>query len=147
MRAAAERPAALAQEDPVAATDQRLTDRGESSPISDVLKPPNIEREADEEEADEAEAEDGEVRAHHVGGVLGPAEAGLDEGEAGLHEDDEDGADDHPQQVDVLPEDDHGVDLLLGEGKRRNECGTGNADTDRGNDSTCTFGHWCPPEK
>ena len=59
---------------------------------------------ADEEVADEAEAEDGEVRRHHVGGVLGTAEAGLDQGEAGLHEDDEHGADDDPEQVGLLPE-------------------------------------------
>ncbi len=63
-----------------------------------------MKRVADEEEADEAEAEDGEVRRHDVGGVLGPAEAGLDEGEAGLHEDHQDGADDDPQQVDLSAE-------------------------------------------
>ncbi len=40
---------------------------------------------------------------HHVGGVLGPAEAGLDEREARLHEDDEHRADDDPEQVDLLP--------------------------------------------
>ena len=36
---------------------------------------------------------------HHVRRVLGPAEAGLDEREAGLHEDDEHRADDDPEQV------------------------------------------------
>ena len=40
--------------------------------------------------------------AHHVGRVLGPTEPGLDQREAGLHEDHEDGADDDPQQVDLL---------------------------------------------
>ena len=42
-------------------------------------------------------------------------EAGLDEREAGLHEDDEHGADDDPQQVGRFAESDDGVDLL-GEG-------------------------------
>ena len=70
------------------------------------------EREADEEEADEAEAEDGEVGADHVGGVLGPAEAGLDQGEAGLHEDHQRGADDDPEQV-------AGLDGVVGGGCRR----------------------------
>ena len=37
---------------------------------------------------------------HHVGRVLGPAEAGLDQGEPGLHEDHEHRADHDPQQVD-----------------------------------------------
>ena len=61
--------------------------------------PAQREREADEEEADETEAEDGEVGAHHVSRVLRPTEAGLDERESGLHEDDEDGAEHHPQHV------------------------------------------------
>ncbi|MFN8018122.1 MAG: hypothetical protein U0P45_08365 [Acidimicrobiales bacterium] len=42
-----------------------------------------------------------------------PAEAGLDEGEAGLHEDDEDGAEHHPRQVDLL------ADLGLPRGRPR----------------------------
>ena len=70
-------------------------------------------READEEEADEAEAEDGEVRADDVGGVLGPAEAGLDEGEPRLHEDDQDRADHHPQHVDLPAEGGHRIDVGL----------------------------------
>ena len=44
-----------------------------------------------------------------------PAEAGLDEREAGLHEDHQDGADDDPQQVDVLAEHDDWVGILMGE--------------------------------
>ena len=36
---------------------------------------------------------------HDVGGVLRPAESGLDQGEAGLHEYDEHRADDDPEQV------------------------------------------------
>ena len=75
-----------------------------SRDVGAEARPAEGERVADEEEADEAEAEDGEVRRHHVGGVLGPAEAGLDEREAGLHEDHEDGADDDPEQVDLLAE-------------------------------------------
>ena len=58
-------------------------------------------RVADEEEADEAEAEDGEVRAHDVRRVLGPTEAGLDQREPGLHEDDQDRPEHHPQDVHV----------------------------------------------
>ena len=42
---------------------------------------------------------------HHVRGVLGPAEAGLDQREARLHEDHQHGADDDPQQVDLRAED------------------------------------------
>ena len=98
-------------------------------------------READEEEPDEAEAEDGEVRAHHVGGVLRPAEAGLDEREAGLHEDHQDGADDDPQQVDVLGQGHDGIHLLLREGDGRQEHGAGETDAGGGDDSSCTFGH------
>ncbi len=45
----------------------------------------------------------------HVRRVLGPAEAGLDEGEAGLHEDHQDGTEDDPEQVRVLGE---GVDVF-----------------------------------
>ncbi len=37
-----------------------------------------------------------------MGGVLGPAEAGLDQREAGLHEDDQHCPDDDPEQVDLL---------------------------------------------
>ena len=77
-------------------------------------------REPDEEEAHEPEAEDGEVRADHVGGVLGPAEAGLDEGEAGLHEDDQDRTDHHPQQVHLRAEERDGLERVrvLGAGRR-----------------------------
>ena len=39
--------------------------------------------------ADEPEPEDGEVRTHDVRRVLRPAEAGLDQREARLHEDHE----------------------------------------------------------
>ena len=56
---------------------------------------------ADQEEGDEAEAEDGEVRHHHVRRVFRPAEPGLDQGEAGLHEDDQNRADHDPQQVEA----------------------------------------------
>ena len=86
------------------------------------------EREADEEEADEAETEDGEVGRHHLGGVLLLGESGLDEREAGLHEDHQDGADDHPEQVGRFTESNDGVDLL---GKRLagdQEGGDGGAD-------------------
>jgi hypothetical protein len=56
-------------------------------------------RVADQEEADEAQAEDGEVGAHHVRRVLRPAEAGLHQREAGLHEDHEHRTDDDPEVV------------------------------------------------
>ena len=55
----------------------------------------------DDEERHEPEAEDREVRAHHVGGVLRPAEAGLHQREPGLHEDHQHRAEDHPQQVEA----------------------------------------------
>ena len=76
---------------------------------------------------------------HHVGRVLGPAEAGLDEREARLHEDHQHGADDDPQQVDVLAE--HGDRVgVLGVGDRRDQRDRANpqqthADTKR------TFAH------
>jgi hypothetical protein len=60
-----------------------------------------------QEEADETEAEDGEVGADDVRRVFGAAEARLDEREAGLHEDDQDGTDDHPQHVDLSTECNH----------------------------------------
>ena len=47
------------------------------------------------------EAEDRQVRRHHVRRVLRPAEAGLDHGETGLHEDHQRRADDDPQQVEA----------------------------------------------
>ena len=80
-----------------------------------MSKPPNASGKPDEEEADEPEPEDGEVRAHHVGGVLGPAEAGLHEREPGLHEDHQDRADDHPEHVRAARQCSDGV-LVLGEG-------------------------------
>ena len=56
---------------------------------------------------------------HHVGGVLGPAEAGLDEREAGLHEDHEHGAEDDPQQVDLLARASATGSVILGAGHGR----------------------------
>ena len=95
-------PAALPQEHPVTGTDESAT----SSVVEAIVEAreqvaiaTEHERPTHEEEADEPEEEDRQVRAHHVGGVLGPAEAGLDQREAGLHEDDQCRTDDDPQQV------------------------------------------------
>ncbi len=112
---AGQEPAALVQELPVARPDQGVPDRVVEADQRGA-EAAEHEGEPDAEEGDEPEAEDGEVRAHHVGGVLGPAEAGLHEGEAGLHEDDERSADHHPQQVDLRPEDGDGVRVGLGPG-------------------------------
>ena len=91
--------AALPQEDVVAAPDERLADR--LVVAEEVREAVAAEHEcvADAVVGDEPEAEDREVRRHDVRGVLGTAEAGFDEREAGLHEDDEHRADDDPQQV------------------------------------------------
>ena len=64
-------------------------------------EPAEREREPDEEERDEPETEDREVRRHHVRRVLLATEAGLDQREPGLHEHDEDRADDDPEQVEA----------------------------------------------
>jgi len=58
-------------------------------------------------------------------GVLRPTEAGLDEGETSLHEDDQHRADDDPQQVHLLcgGGDGCGIDIALGECRRRRRRG------------------------
>ena len=105
------------QEGPVAGTQERLAHRrAAGSEVDARVEAAEGEREPDEQEADEAEPEDGEVGTHHVRRVLLLGEAGLDEREAGLHEDHEDGTDDHPQQVHLLGERGDGIDLL---GERR----------------------------
>ena len=98
-----EREAALPQEHPVAGADEVAADGGV---VADERRRVAAEHEGvpDEEVGDEPETEDGEVRRHDVGGVLRPAEAGLDEREAGLHEDDEHGADHDPQEVHLRAE-------------------------------------------
>ena len=109
-RVARQREAALPQEHPAAAADQRVA---EGLRVAEVVAGQHVavaaehEGVADQEEPDEAEPEDGEVRRDHVGGVLGTAEPGLDQREPGLHEDDEHGADDDPQQVGLLAERGH----------------------------------------
>ena len=67
-----------------------------------------------------------------MGGVLGPAEPGLDEGEPGLHEDHEHRAEDHPQEVRLLGERvDIGDDLLgSGDAGERQQGRAGDAETD-----------------
>ena len=105
VRAAAQPETALAPEEhPVPAAtevDQAVVDIGEFRPEDREAVAAEHERVADDEEPDEPESEDREVRAHHVGGVLRPAEPGLDQGEPGLHEDHQDRADDDPQQVEA----------------------------------------------
>ena len=122
---AGQRPAALPQEHPVAAAEQVAAD-GRALALTEVglhVERAERQREADEEEPDEPEAEDGEVRADDVGRVLRPAEAGLDEGEPGLHEDDEDRPDHHPQHVEAAADEADGLHrvLLLGEGDAAGE--------------------------
>jgi hypothetical protein len=69
-----------------------------------------------------------------VGCVLGTAEPGLDQREAGLHEDDEHRADDDPQQVGLLAEAGDGlgrVDLLrAGDAGHGQDQGAGDGDPD-----------------
>ena len=102
-------------------------------------------REPDEEEADEPETEDREVRRHHVRCVLGPAEAGLDEREARLHEDDEGCADDHPEQVDLLAEDRHRLARVLGERRVGAEADNGCGDTQADREFQCFLSHGAEP--
>ena len=61
----------------------------------------------------------GEVGAHHVSRVLGPTEARFHQREPSLHEDHEDRADDHPQQVQLPAERDHGIGLHRRETDRK----------------------------
>jgi hypothetical protein len=91
--------AALPQEHPFTGSDERVTDRLVQPEVPRIAEPAEHERVAHEEEPDEPQAEDGEVRAEHVGCVLGPAEPSFDQREAGLHEYDEHGPDDHPEEV------------------------------------------------
>jgi hypothetical protein len=111
--------AALPQEHPVAGADESASYR--------VVVPEEVreavaaehEGVAADEEGDEPQAEDGKVRRHHMGGVLGPAEAGFDKSEAGLHEDDQHSADHDPQQVQPDLAMRKFVDALLGEVRAR----------------------------
>ncbi len=120
--AAGQRPAALEEEDPVAVADQRAPDRcAEATEVARHVERTERQREPDQEEGDEAEAEDGEVGADHVGGVFRTAEARLDEREAGLHEDHQDGADDHPQHVDLSTECSDWVVLHRDEARRERQ--------------------------
>ena len=123
--------------------EERFTDRRVEADQRRA-EPAEGEREADEEEADEAEAEDGEVRRHDVRRVLRPAEAGLDEREPGLHEDDQDGADDDPEQVDLLAEHRDRVGFLgVGDGREQCDC---TESCDRAEcESKRTFAHEVPP--
>ena len=116
---AGQREVTLPEEHPVAASDERAPDR---LVVSDGGPHRSAEHEgvSDEEEGHETQAEDREVRADDVGRVLGAAEARFDQREARLHEDDENGADHDPQQVDV----DRGYRLwhrVLGERRGRSE--------------------------
>ena len=121
--AARERPAALPQEHPVAVAEQGAADRrAETVEVRRHVERAQRQGEPDEEEPDEAEAEDGEVRAHDVRRVLGPAEAGLDEGEPRLHEDDQDRPDHHPQHVEA-PGDGRDRVFILGVGDAAGEDG------------------------
>ena len=52
------------------------------------------------------------------GRVLGPAEAGLHEGEPRLHEDHEDRPDDHPQHVEAAPDRRRRLEWVLTLGER-----------------------------
>ena len=51
-------------------------------------------------EADRADAEHHHVHHHRVGHVFGAGEAGLHQGKAGLHEEDQEAGDQHPHHVD-----------------------------------------------
>ena len=135
---AAQGEAALPEEDPVVGTDEGgvgSARRGAEAEVEAgqvVGEPAEHEGVADQEEGDEADAEDGEVRRHDVGGVLGAAEAGLDQGEAGLHEDDEDGTDDDPEQVDLLAEKGDRFSFLLRAGHAGHDQGGDAGDADGG---------------
>jgi hypothetical protein len=71
-----------------------------------------------------------------VGRVLGAAEPGLDQCEAGLHEDHQDGADHDPQQVGLLAQridrrDRVGIGILrAGDRGRQQDGGAGYCETD-----------------
>ena len=58
------------------------------------------EAEADEVEAEDADGVDHQIHRHRVGDILGPRQSGLDEGEAGLHEEDQEAGKQHPDHVD-----------------------------------------------
>jgi hypothetical protein len=76
--------------------DHRL-DRGEEARRADeAVAVAERDPEADGPVDDRRDAEDQHVLAGDVAGVLHPRQARLEEGEAGLHEHDEDGGDDHP---------------------------------------------------
>ena len=76
-----------------AAQRDRSADRG-------AVEAAAHEREAADEEAEHAERVHREVHRHRVRGVLGADQAGLDQREARLHEDDEEARDQHPDEVD-----------------------------------------------
>ncbi len=102
-------PGAAPQERPVTEPDEAIrTERLVEAEVPGIAEPREHQREADQEERDEAQPEHREVRADDVRRVLGPAEPGLHQCEAGLHEDHEHRADDDPQEVDSHPHVDRG---------------------------------------
>src|SRR5207247_16460 len=62
-----------------------------------------VEGDGNQPGGDHPEAVHHEVHHHGVVGVLRPAEAGLDQGEAGLHEHDQEARDEGPDEVDRDP--------------------------------------------
>ena len=59
-----------------------------------------LDRESDQPVGQHADAVHHEVHHHGVVGVLGAAQAGLDDGESGLHEHDQEAGDQRPHEVD-----------------------------------------------
>ena len=119
----------------VARADQRVTDGLVVSEEAREAVATERQRIADDHEREEPEPEDHEVRRHHVRRVLRTTKARLDEGEAGLHEDDQHRADHDPEQVEA----DLAVGELVGRGasavdgaggcraRRQPECGCSDA--------------------
>ncbi len=97
----AEEEALVGEDAPARGRREYLVERLNPAEQGDRPEAAELDGETDGPVRQRADAEDDEVRHRHVRGVLRAAEAGLNEHEARLHEEDETDADDHEEHVDA----------------------------------------------
>ena len=74
--------------------------RGDAAQVGDRRHTAELEGEANRVVGDERHRKGGDVHHHHVAGVFGPGQARHEEGEADLHEQDQEAGDEQPDEVD-----------------------------------------------